>query len=320
MSKLEEQQPPTKGNPVTMIQPRRLLPVLPAAPAVDPTYLRAGAPVRGLVAANFHINRACDSKCTFCFAEFRDPPRQLDEPGGLAVIEMLRRAGVEKLNFAGGEPTLHRSLARYVTHAKSLGMTTSIVTNGFKLDELLDVCADALDWVGLSVDSGDESLQSELGRGHGDHVRRSIAHAERCRSLGVRVKLNMVVTALNVHDDLSGLVRSVRPERWKVFQALLVEGQNDGRVEPLLITSEAFAGFLGRHGHLAAEGFPPVAETNEAMTDSYVMVDPAGRCFGNTNGQQIYSAPLLEVGVEVALAAVGYRSAKLEARGGLYQW
>lgn len=194
-------------------------------------------------------------------------------------------------------------------------MTTSIVTNGRKLDALLDAHADALDWVGLSVDSGREDVQRELGRGDGDHVARAVALADRCRALGVRVKLNTVVTALTWDEDMRALVVRIAPERWKVFQVLRVVGQNDGEVEPLLITREQFEAFLVRHRALR-----PVAEDNDAMTDSYAMIDPLGRFYGDSGGVHRVSAPILEVGVERALASVGFDPRKLEARDGVYAW
>jgi radical S-adenosyl methionine domain-containing protein 2 len=264
---------------------------------------------------NFHVLRACDAKCRFCFATFRDDPGRLSTRDAEHVIRLVRDAGAEKLNFAGGEPTLHTDIGRLIRLAKSLGMTTSIVTNGRRLDALLDGHADVLDWVGLSVDSADETVQVELGRGDGDHIARAVALADRCHALGVRVKLNTVVSASTWREDMSTLVRRIAPERWKVFQVLRVVGQNDGSVEPLLVTAAMFESFLERHRTL-----DPVAESNEAMTDSYAMIDPLGRFYGDSGGVHRVSAPILEVGVEQALQSVGFTPEKLEARKGIYQW
>jgi radical S-adenosyl methionine domain-containing protein 2 len=140
------------------------------------------------------------------------------------------------------------------------------------------------------------------------------------QDLGVRVKLNTVVCALNVDQDLSPLVRAIRPDRWKVFQALPMVGQNDGRIDELLISAEAFERFLARHEHLAGEGFGAIAEDNDAMRGSYLMVDPLGRFFGNATGTHVYSAPIIEVGVHAAAAQVGFDTAKFERRGGRYAW
>jgi radical S-adenosyl methionine domain-containing protein 2 len=119
------------------------------------------------------------------------------------------------------------------------------------------------------------------------------ALAARCRGLGVRLKINTVVTALNCDEDMGVLLRDLRPERWKVFQVLRVEGQNDGRVEPLLVPRERFEAFVARHAALGAEGIAVVAEDNDAMEDSYVMIDPLGRFYGNHGGRHVVSAPIL---------------------------
>lgn len=273
-----------------------------------------------LAAINYHCIRPCNAHCDFCFATFRNVVGQLGTADAKRLLRELRRPYDQKITFAGGEPTLRKDLPELIRYAKELGYTTSIVTNGFKLARVLDAVADHLDWVGLSVDSADEGVQEALGRGPGDHVQQAIAHAVRCRVLGVRLKINTVVTALNVHEDMSDFIRLVRPERWKVFQVLRVVGQNDGKVEPLLIHEAAFADFVARHAHLADEGLGPVAESNDAMTDSYVMIDPKGRFYGDTDGIHRESRPILEVGVEQALVEAGFEFEKLVARGGLYPW
>lgn len=273
-----------------------------------------------LVAVNYHLIRACNAKCRFCFATFRDVSGRLSLSDGRRLLAELRAAGAEKLTFVGGEPTLHPHLGELIQHAKSLGFTTCVVTNGYRLQALLDGYASHIDWIGLSVDSASEAVQHALGRGLGDHVRQAVALAEVCRSHGIRLKLNSVVTSKNWWEDLSPLVRAVRPERWKVFQVLPMGGQNDGSVEDLLISRQQFEAFVRRHRHLTAEGHGPVVENNDAMRGSYVMVDPEGRFFGNSTGQHVYSQPILEIGVQAALEQVGFIPAKFEARGGRYQW
>ncbi|MCB9764436.1 MAG: radical SAM protein [Alphaproteobacteria bacterium] len=271
-------------------------------------------------AANYHVNRACNARCRFCFAVFSEVPGALSRGDALRLIAALAEAGVEKLNFAGGEPTLWPHLAPALREARRLGLTTSIVTNGFRLGRVLDQAADCVDWVGFSVDSWSERTEVALGRGRGDHVARCVALAARARALGVRVKLNTVLTALNADEDLSPLVRAMRPERWKVFQVLPVEGQNDGRVEPLRIDAGALERFRARHAPLAAEGFAPVIEDNAAMRGSYAMIDPMGRFFSNASGRHTYSDPILELGAVAAFRQVVFDEARFDARGGRYGW
>lgn len=273
-----------------------------------------------LKSINFHLFPSCNERCSYCFATFGGARQRLSAEQAEAVIRLLASLGLEKLTFVGGEPTLHPALPRLLRVARELGLTTVLVTNGARLSALLDVAAADLDWVGLSIDSGREDVQRVLGRGKGDYVATSVAYLQRARSLGLRTKLNTVVTALNVDEDLSDLIRRARPDRWKVFQVLPIAGQNDGSVEELLITKTQFEHFVSRHAHLAAEGLAPIPEDNEAMTGSYLMIDPLGRFFDNVDGRLTFSRPILEVGVDAALAEIRFSFVKLETRGGVYPW
>lgn len=277
-------------------------------------------------AVNFHLWKPCNLRCTFCFAVFDDDADLQAVRGGLAendacrIIQMLRSEGVEKLTFVGGEPTLCPHLTVLFRRAHDLGFVTALVTNGAHLRQVLADAPGCVDWVGLSVDSADEEIQAKLGRGRGDHVARSIEHFRHLHHLGIRVKLNTVVTSLNWQADMTDLVLSVRPERWKIFQVLPIDGQNSGKVEPLLITAEQFRRFVDRHRALGAHGITIADESNEDMTGSYAMIDPLGRFFSNVGGRHVYSPPILDVGVAAAFRAVVFDPARFDARGGRYDW
>ena len=272
------------------------------------------------IAANFHLIASCNARCEFCFATFRDVRDRLSLPDAWRLIEVLQEAGVEKLNFAGGEPTLHPHVGILIAHAKATGLVTSIVTNGFKLGQVLAEHAGSLDWAGLSIDSGVESVQARLGRGKGDHVSQATDLAIRCQRLGVKVKVNTVVTRSTWEEDMSPLIRRIQPDRWKVFQVLGIEDQNTGEVEKHLIDDAQFKAFVDRHEHLVTDGLAPIVEDNDAMLGSYVMIDPLGRFFGNATGRHVYSESILEVGVDEALSQVGFVPEKFDARGGRYAW
>ncbi len=292
----------------------------PVRPQVDPTGLICDGRILVGLPVNFHVNRRCNAACRFCFAPFPEGPDHLAVGDALRVVGCLRRAGAEKITFAGGEPTLLPYLGALLDYAKAIGFVTGLVTNGARLGPVLEGHGHAIDWIALSIDSGDEATQAAIGRGPCGHVSRGIRLAERCHAMGIRVKMNTVVTAMTWHEDMSAVVRAARPERWKLFQVLRVVGQNDGRVEPLLITAQQFEAFVCRHRHLAGEGIRLVPEDNEAMIDSYVMVDPMGRFFGNTGGVLRTSRPILDAGVEGALREIGFDPMKLDSRGGRYDW
>lgn len=269
-------------------------------------------------------------RCRFCFATFEDvrattlPKGHLPEEQAVAVVMALAEAGFKKLNFAGGEPTLCPWLPKLIRTAHDLGMVTSIVTNGSRITrDFLNTVAGTLHWAAVSVDSAKDKTNIATGRTLAgrplsvEHIR----HVFRLlRDYSIGLKMNTVVTAANWDEDLTSLVLDLRPVRWKVFQALPVAGQNDGAITDLLITDEQFCSFVAHHQQVESAGIQLVPESNELMTGSYVMVDPAGRFFDDTTGRHTYSRPILEVGVAAALGGVRVNADTFERRMGRYDW
>ena len=278
---------------------------------------------------NYHLWEPCNMQCKFCFAAFQDvkavlPKGHLDKQRAADVVEQLCQFGFEKINFAGGEPTLCPWLPDLIRTAKDHGLTTSIVTNGSRLSpEYLERLSGTLDWIAVSIDSVNTVTLREIGR-----ARRSggpmsandyIEVADDIKRHGIRLKVNTVVNRHNHAEDLSAFIKRAGPERWKIFQALAVEGQNDEHIANLTVTSEQFAAYLKRNRNVGG-GVVVVPESNELMTGSYVMVDPAGRFFDNTKGRHTYSKPILEAGVSAALKDVEIYAERFVARNGRYDW
>ena len=238
-------------------------------------------------------------------------------------MEALAKAGFDKINFAGGEPILCPWLPDLIRRARELGFTTSIVTNGsFVTPEWLDRIDSCLDWVAVSIDTVDPEKLKRMGRttrvgplSETDYLR----VMDMLRQRGIRLKINTVVTRINCNEELAGFIAKAGPERWKLLQVLPVRGQNDGLVDNLVITSEEFARYVTRNRYVESRGIVVVPESNDLMTGSYVMVDPAGRFFDNVAGSHVYSRPISLVGVDAALREVSVDTDKFGLRGGLYE-
>ena len=279
---------------------------------------------------NFHLWKPCNMRCRFCFATFQDvgqndlPKGHLPRNESLTVVEALATAGFSKINFAGGEPILCPWLPDLIRQAKALGLTTSIVTNGSRVtQEWLDRVDGCLDWTAVSVDTLDPEKLTLMGRTtksgpmtEADYLRVT----EILKRCGIRLKINTVVTRCNFEEDLAEFIARVQPERWKLFQVLPVKGQNDGLVDNLVITNEEFAHYVARNRRVESMGVTVVPESNDLMTGSYVMVDPAGRFFDNVAGTHVYSRPISRVGVDIALREVSVDPVKFRLREGLYEW
>ena len=276
---------------------------------------------------NYHLWQPCNMRCRYCFAVFDDvrssvlPKGHLPEQQAFSVTQMLAER-FEKVTFAGGEPTLCPWLFELVRRAHDAGAVTMIVTNGTVVDDAwLDRFAGVLDWLTLSIDSASPEVSAGIGRavsGRGLSTEHHLRLSSAARARGMRLKVNTVVTRLNAGEDMRPLLERLAPERWKVFQALPVAGQNDAGFEGVACTGEEFRHFVDRHASLCERGIRVVPEDNRAMRGSYAMVDPAGRFYDSAGGSHRYSRPILEVGVDAAWSDVEFSMDRFDERGGRY--
>lgn len=284
-----------------------------------------------VVALNFHVWQPCNMGCSYCFAEFSNSVQQLQadkaqlRQRALTVIEAAAKAGIRKLTLVGGEPTLCPWLLDLLQHAKSLGLVTMLVSNGAKMQEgaWLPTHAPWLDWVALSIDSTIVETNRKIGRMVGRRfvpdgafyrtILQSL-HAAECR-----LKVNTVISSLNWQEDFTAFFQGLDIERWKVLQALHVNGENDAAFPKMGVTPDQFNAFVERHQSLS-QAMTLAIEDNDAMRGSYMMVDPLGRFFSNVHGGHRYSAPIWDVGWDEARRQVAIDEKKFLARGGLYDW
>lgn len=283
------------------------------------------------LSVNYHLIEACNARCVYCFDTFPDLTRRdrLSREHREALVDLLVDAGVGKINFAGGEPTLVRDLGPLCKRIKERSRgrcAVSLVTNGARLGRLLDNWAVWIDWVALSVDSGDDRTNAALGRtGNGRPCAPvMLEFAEQARRAGVRLKCNTVVRRRNVEEDMRDFMSRLAPERWKLLQMLPVIGENDGAIEENSVSDDEFRSFVERHMPLRGAGVDIVPEDNDAMTNSYLMIGPDGCFFWDVPAGRHRARgkgdPILEVGFAQALQQARFSQAKFLERGGEYDW
>lgn len=279
---------------------------------------------------NFHLWEPCNMRCKFCFATFRDvktsilPKGHLPKEQAIQVVKELAQSGFKKITFVGGEPTLCPWLSELIKEAKNRGLTTMIVTNGTNLtEEFLLQNNSILDWITISIDSINDQTNLLVGRAVAGKRALSLSMYkdafDRIKKFDYKLKINTVVTKLNYKEQLNEIICYAKPVRWKIFQVLPIIGENDLHIDALKITDKQFQDFLNNHSKLDSIT-KIIPENNSQMRGSYVMVDPAGRLFENTNGVYHYSEPILDIGVEKALKQVNYNFNKFISREGNYDW
>lgn len=277
---------------------------------------------------NYHFTRQCNYKCGFCFHTAKTSfvlPLEEAKRGLL----LLKDAGMEKINFSGGEPFLHdrgEYLGKLVKFCKvELQLpSVSIVSNGSLIRERwFKNYGEYLDILAISCDSFDEQVNVLIGRGQGkkNHVENLQKLRKWCRDYRVAFKINSVINRFNVEEDMNEQIRALNPVRWKVFQCLIIEGENSGpdalrEAERFVISDEEFEGFLDHHKEVSCL----VPESNQKMKDSYLILDEYMRFLNCTNGRKDPSKSILDVGVEAAIKFSGFDEKMFLKRGGKYVW
>jgi radical S-adenosyl methionine domain-containing protein 2 len=146
------------------------------------------------------------------------------------------------------------------------------------------------------------------------------------------IKVNTVVSELNVDEGFETVLIAVRPDRWKILKMLPVYSSET------TIDDAAFRRFARRHRKFVRKrpefrprrhpelractrsdflGITITTEDNDEMTGSYAMVDPLARFFwydeSQGDGYQ-YSDPMTAVSVDVAWKPVQWDEQKYTSR------
>ncbi|MCJ1484492.1 hypothetical protein MMC06_004663 [Schaereria dolodes] len=195
-------------------------------------------------------------------------------------------------------------------------------TNGSKVTEkwLLEY-GKYLDIMAVSCDSFNEATNKLIGRGTGKgaHLPKVKQLSRSCKAHGIKFKINTVVNRFNFEENMNSPIQEIGPFRWKCFQVLVVEGENDSDetlrdARKFKITNEEFDRFCKVH----EQNDCFVKEGNDVMNSSYLLLDEY-MCFLNKNvGEPTKS--ILEIGVAAALEDVYWDEEGFKGRGGIYDW
>jgi radical SAM protein with 4Fe4S-binding SPASM domain len=123
------------------------------------------------------------------------------------VLDVIHHdARCPSVSFTGGEPTLRAGLARFVRHAKALGLRVNLISNGQRLDgrRVAELAQAGLDSAQLSLEGPTPEVHDALVGRPGAFTRLWSA-LEELRRRGVRVHTNTTVSRRNL-DRLEAIV------------------------------------------------------------------------------------------------------------------
>jgi radical S-adenosyl methionine domain-containing protein 2 len=264
---------------------------------------------------NFHLWSKCNMRCAYCFNRGGIPNiENISKQRQEDIVKVLGSYRISKLSFVGGEPTLCPWLEKLALLAKESGVgTTMLITNGLTLANRHRVLK-YFDWVGISIDSFKEDSNKQIGRLSVNYQNT----VSIIKDYGCRLKINTVVSSTNKNEHMIAQIEDLKPERWKILQVLKIANVNGSGINNFLISGKEFNEFIKNN---LSEKVAIIAEKCYQMRDSYIMLDPHGYFFSNSDGfykkskRTILEAPLYEL-----LEESNFKKEAFLNRGGDYDW
>jgi radical S-adenosyl methionine domain-containing protein 2 len=273
---------------------------------------------------NWHITERCNYNCEFCFAKWDNPEEIWKDQSVVHKIlselscketayQRIGKSGKPiRINFAGGEPLiLPIEFLAIIKLAKKMKFETSIITNGSLLSFSQDIYR-YIDLLGISIDSLNTDTCRKIGRCdksgkvlEKEQIKKLLIKA-RTENPDISIKFNVTVNRHNYNERVVEQLQEFTPNRIKILRQLPF-GNNQG------ITEQEYSNFL--QINRSSFGENTIAENNEDMVHSYLMIDPYGRFFQNGNKDKyIYSEPIHDVGLEQALSQICFDKKKFMSR------
>jgi len=163
------------------------------------------APVEVLIT----LTNRCNLKCIMC--NFHNYPMdirdELSTKDIISMVEQLKNLKIGNITFSGGEPLLRSDLFEIIHYAHSLGMNTTLLTNGTIMeDDLVKRINDSgLNSIWVSIDGLEDTHDSI--RGKGSFVK-SINFIKTIIKECPAVSLNIATTVMNSNlEDIPRLLQ-----------------------------------------------------------------------------------------------------------------
>ena len=140
----------------------------------------AGRPI-----LQIHPSLRCNLACAHCYSHSSPMARtELTVPTVCEVISDAAAMGYQVVSVSGGEPLIYGGLEEVLAHAKSLGLLTTVTTNGFFTEaERLNRLRGLVDVLAISLD-GPAAIHNEI-RGSARAFQRLEAGLEAVRHAGI---------------------------------------------------------------------------------------------------------------------------------------
>lgn len=233
---------------------------------------------------NLHLTEACNYNCVHCFAKFK-VSNELGIGEWKDVVDRIKLYFDEnhivngRINLAGGEPLLVTYIDELIEYINSLNIKVSIITNASKLTkQILDNWTGKVEMLGISIDSLNDDTNIAIGR----HFRNQTLKYDAVIDLmnyakqkGMFIKVNTVVSKLNLKENIKHLYEDVVFDRIKILQMRINQNCNES-AKNLSISNDEFKEYIKK---LNMNNI--IIEDESEIDSAYIFFDPKGNLISN---------------------------------------
>lgn len=229
---------------------------------------------------NLHFTDFCNFKCKHCFVERQGKELSLENIKIIIdkIVEFSKDRKIKiRINLAGGEPLISKNIQSIIDYIFSKGLEVSLITNGYYLtEEFIKENQIKLSMIGMSIDSLCIDTNVKIGRCEKNQALTENQMIEKClwvKNAGLKLKVNICISKLNVEENLSDFLGKVRPDRIKILRVLC---DHNPALKYLSITNDEWTKTKERYVEETS-----IFEDNDFMQNGYLIIDSEGNLSKN---------------------------------------
>jgi MoaA/NifB/PqqE/SkfB family radical SAM enzyme len=139
----------------------------------------------------------------------RQPPEEISFENAKKTLDMLASNGFLIVYFTGGEPTLHSRVKDIVAYADSLGLVSTMTTNGTPSKAMLNSLKDAgLYLLSVSIDHWDSKVCAKI-RNHEGILEKQMSTLRYLKTIGLRTYALAYLNPILLNDGVEKLAAFV---------------------------------------------------------------------------------------------------------------
>lgn len=235
----------------------------------------------------WNITTKCNQNCRYCHRFLNISDLSLED--NKKILENLIKDNITDITWTGGEALLYPGLIELVKMAKEKGIKNKLITNGVVLanSEKSREIFDYLDNITLSIDSTNNDINCELGRGeyHYSNIKKLL---EFLKDKNIDITINTVVNKKNIDtiNELGSFLSGYNIKSWRVFKFMPLRETAVTNKMNFEISEEQFE--KSKNIFRSFKNIPNVEfRTNKDMENKYVLLVANGDIIETENGKDI---------------------------------